>query len=212
MTIYGTSGKLCHILSTTLTIQWPYLALQGNFVACCPWHWRSNDHIWHFRKTLSHSFLNTDDPKTIFGTSGKLCRMLFVILTIQQPYMVDLGYCRKLLRHTKTCKVLCSFLSFKLVKWRSNETLASVGLTQACTNYLRNVCGRWSSAQHSFLFPPSSLPSGLSIDHTSLKNMVSVRWGSGLSTSCRRAIFPHELHILYHGGQILHKDILNSYS
>ena len=87
MTIYGTSGKLRHIISATLTIQRPYIA-QGK---------------------LSHAFRDTDDPTTIYGTSAKLRRMLSVTLTIQRPYMVDLGYYRKLSCHTKTCKVLCSF-------------------------------------------------------------------------------------------------------
>ena len=31
-TIYGNSGKLCHIVFVTLTIQRPYMATQENFV------------------------------------------------------------------------------------------------------------------------------------------------------------------------------------
>ena len=47
---------------------------------------------------------------TIYGHSGKPRHMLSVTLTIQQPYMADLGYYRKLC-HTRTCKVLCWFFT-----------------------------------------------------------------------------------------------------
>ena len=63
----------------------------------------------NLEKLLSHVFRDTDDPTTIHGTPGKLRHMLFVTLMIQQPYMVDLGYYRKLSCHTKTCKVSCLF-------------------------------------------------------------------------------------------------------
>ena len=74
------------------------------------------------------------------------CHMFCMTLTIQRPYMAlqenfvacypwhddpttvygRSGVLQKTFCYTKTCKVLCSFLSFKLVKWRSNETLALV--------------------------------------------------------------------------------------
>ena len=38
MTIYGHSRKPRHMLSMTLTIQRPYMAIQENVVACLPWH------------------------------------------------------------------------------------------------------------------------------------------------------------------------------
>ena len=38
-----------------------------NFDTCFQWHWRSNDHIWPFRKTLLHAVRDTDDPTTIYG-------------------------------------------------------------------------------------------------------------------------------------------------
>ena len=99
------------------------------------WHWRSNKHIWQFRKTSSHSFRDTDDPTNIYGNSGKLRQILSATLTIQQTYMVDLGYYRELSCYARTCKVCFRFLSHILVKWRSNETIASVGLAQARPNY-----------------------------------------------------------------------------
>ena len=36
LTESGNSGKLCHMLSVTLTIQRPYMAIQENLVACFP--------------------------------------------------------------------------------------------------------------------------------------------------------------------------------
>ena len=44
-TIYGCSGKLCRMLSMTLTIQQPYMAIEENFATCFLWYWQSNDHI-----------------------------------------------------------------------------------------------------------------------------------------------------------------------
>ena len=76
------SKKLCNMLSVTLMIQRPYMAIQENLVACFPWHWRSNNHIWPFRKTSSHAFRETDDPTTVYSRFGIL---------------------------QKTCKVSCSF-------------------------------------------------------------------------------------------------------
>ena len=63
--IYSNPGKLCHTCPVTLTIQRPYTGIQENFVTHFPWHWRSNDHMWRFRKTLSHIFRDTDDSTTI---------------------------------------------------------------------------------------------------------------------------------------------------
>ena len=80
-------GKLCHMFSVILTIQRPYMALQENFVTFFPWHWLSNDRIWHSRKTSSNSFRDTDDPTTVYGTPGKLRHILSTTLTIQRPYM-----------------------------------------------------------------------------------------------------------------------------
>ena len=65
---------------------------------------QSNDHIWPLRKTLSHALHYTDDPMTIYGHSGKLCQMFSVTLMIQRPYIVDFGYHRAFLCHTRTCK------------------------------------------------------------------------------------------------------------
>ena len=135
--IYGNSGKLRHILSATLTIQRTYMAIRENFVTSFPRHWRSNEHIWQFGKTSSHSFCDTDDPTSIYGNSGKLRHILSATLTIQRTYMVDLGYYRELSCYARTCKVYFHFLSHILVKWRSNETIASVGLAQARPNYTK---------------------------------------------------------------------------
>ena len=55
-----------------------------------------------FRKTLSHGFHDTDDLTTMYGRFGILQS------------------------HIRSCKVSCSFLLFILVKWWSNESLASV--------------------------------------------------------------------------------------
>ena len=68
-----------------------YHSSNGHSVKLCYmllWCWQSNGHIWTFRKTLSH---------------------VFMILMIQQPYIVDFRYYRKLSWHTRTCKVWYSF-------------------------------------------------------------------------------------------------------
>ena len=54
LTIYGYSGKLCHMLSVILTIQQPYMAIQENYIICLPWHWWSNDHIWSILDTIEN--------------------------------------------------------------------------------------------------------------------------------------------------------------
>ena len=68
------------------------------------------DRKWQFRKTSSHAFRDTDDPTTKYTHSGKPCCMLSVTLTIQRPYMAGLGYYKKLLCYTRTCKVSSLFL------------------------------------------------------------------------------------------------------
>ena len=80
LTESGNSGKLCYMLSITLTIQRPYMAIQ---------------------ETSSHAFRDTDDPTTIYADSGKPRYMFSVTLMIQRPYMADLGYYRKLSCHTR---------------------------------------------------------------------------------------------------------------
>ena len=72
-------------------------------------HWRSNDHIRPFRKTLWHIFCDTDDSMTINGNSEKPCHSFWVT--------------QKFVRFD-------SHLSWILVKWWSNKTLASMGLIQ----------------------------------------------------------------------------------
>ena len=141
-----------------------------------PWHWQSNDHIWWFRKTSSHCFHDTNDPTTIYGDSGKLCHIVFVTLTIQRPYMAtqenfvalfswywrsndhiwwiwdttgNFRVTQELVRYD------IRFLSFILVKWRSNESLASVGLAQAHPNYYSN------DDIHPSRVVSNQLPSGL---------------------------------------------------
>ena len=47
MTTYGHLGKLRCILSATLIIQWPYMAIQENFVTCLLWRRQSNDQIYY---------------------------------------------------------------------------------------------------------------------------------------------------------------------
>ena len=94
----------------SFVIKWPHG--HGHSVKLyhmLPQHGRSNNHIWPFRKTLLHTFCNTDDLMTIYGYSGKLCHMLSVTLMIQWPYMVDFRYYRKLSCSTRTCKVWCLF-------------------------------------------------------------------------------------------------------
>ena len=61
-TIYGHSGKPRRILSVTLMIQRPYMAIQENLVT---------------------TFHDTDDPTTIYAHSGKCRCMLTMTLTIQ---------------------------------------------------------------------------------------------------------------------------------
>ena len=109
------------MFSVTMTIQRPYMALQENFVTFFPRHWRSNNHIWHFRKTLSHVIRDTDNPTTVYGRSRIL----------QKTFA----------SHKNLQGIMFVFLSFKLVKRRSNETLASVGLAQARPNQVTQfVC------------------------------------------------------------------------
>ena len=127
-----------------------------------PWHWRSNTIYGDSGKLSSHIFRDTDDPTTIYDHSGKLCRMLSMTLTIQQPYMAiqeNFATCcpwhwwsnNHIYWISDTIENFCGtqelvrfdnrFLSFILVKWRSNKRPASVGLAQACPNYkFRNLC------------------------------------------------------------------------
>ena len=80
---------------------------------------RKSGHIWRLRKTLSHCFCDTDHPTTIYGDSGKLRRIVFVTLTIQQPYMADLGYYTVTGNFRVTQELVrydIHFLSFILVK------------------------------------------------------------------------------------------------
>ena len=92
-----------------------FVMVNGHSVKLChilPQHWWSIDHIWLILKTLSHAFYDTDDPTTIYGR--------FWILAIEYFCVAQ-----ELIRFD------VRFLSFILVKWRSNKILASVGLTQA---------------------------------------------------------------------------------
>ena len=68
MTTNGNSGKLCHMLSVTLTIQRPYMAYSGKL-----------------RNMLSMT-LTIQQP--YMACLGKLCNMLSMTLMIQRPYMV----------------------------------------------------------------------------------------------------------------------------
>ena len=79
--------NLRRTVSVTLTV---LRAIQENFVTYFLQHWRSNDHIWQFRKTSSDAFCDTDDPTTVYGR--------FEIL-------------QELLCYTRTCKVWCLFPS-----------------------------------------------------------------------------------------------------
>ena len=132
--IYGNSGKLCHTC-LALTIQQPYLAIQENFIIThFPWHWRSNT-IYGDSGKLHHTFsmaLTIQRPYMVIQEN--FCHTFSMTLTIRRPYMVNFGYYRELSSHTRTCKAWCSFLLLILVKWRSNKTLASVGLAQARPN------------------------------------------------------------------------------
>ena len=98
--------KICHMLSVTLTIQRPYMADIDDPTTI----------YGHSGKTSSHVFRDTDDPTTIYAHSGKCRCMLTVTLTIQRPYMADLGYYRKLSCHIRTCKESSCFLLCILVK------------------------------------------------------------------------------------------------
>ena len=84
---------------------------------------------------VTHCFHDTDDPTNIYGNLGKLCQILSATLTIQRTYMVDLGYYRELSCYARTYMICFRVLSHILVKWRSNKTIASVGLAQAHPNY-----------------------------------------------------------------------------
>ena len=90
------------MLSVTLTIQRPYMVIQETL----PHAFRDTDDpttIYGDSGKLCHTlFRDTDNPTTIYGDSGKLCCMLSVTLTIQRPYMVDLGYYREFSCHTRT--------------------------------------------------------------------------------------------------------------
>ena len=67
---------------------------------------RKSGHIYGDSGKLRHiSSRDTDHPMTIYGDSGKLRRIVFVTLTIQRPYMADLGYYRELSCHSRTCTV-----------------------------------------------------------------------------------------------------------
>ena len=61
------------------------------------------------QESTLHYFHDTDDPMIIYGHSGKLCHMLSVTLTIQQPYIVDFRYHREFSCHTRTFKASGSF-------------------------------------------------------------------------------------------------------
>ena len=42
------------------------MGIQENFVTYFLQHLQSNNHIWLFRKKLSHAFCDTDNPTTIY--------------------------------------------------------------------------------------------------------------------------------------------------
>ena len=113
--------------------------------------------LWphNFLIDLMWSYLNKEK------NSGKLCGMQSITLTIQQPYMVIqenfATCCPRHWRSNNHSYMVDSdtienfhgtqelvrfdnhFLSFILVKWRSNETPASVGLAQARPNNVTSV-------------------------------------------------------------------------
>ena len=105
-------------------------------------------------------FHDTDNPPTIYGHSEKLCRILSAMLIIQWPYMViqekfvtcfqchwwsddHIWYISDTIENFQVAQELVRFdvyfLSFILIKWWSNETVASTGLTQVCPNKLRGT-------------------------------------------------------------------------
>ena len=93
-----------------------------------PRHWRSNDHIWQFRKILSHLSRDTDDPTTIYGNSGNFRHTFSVTLTIPNDHVWLISDTTENFRVTQELVRLdVRFLSLILVKWPSNETLTSVG-------------------------------------------------------------------------------------
>ena len=97
---------------TTINVQYVIRTLNYAYVI--------HDYIIYqcqMEKNSLHAFHDTNDPTTIYGNSGKLHHMLSVTLmaillrmfsmtlTIQRPYMVDLGCHRKLSCHTRTYKI-----------------------------------------------------------------------------------------------------------
>ena len=128
-----------HIVSVTLTIQRTYMAIQENFVTLFPRHWRSNEHIWQFGKTSSHSFRYTDDPTNIYGNSGKLRHILSATLTIQRTYMA----------------IRENFVTFFPLHWRSNEHIWQFGKTSSHsfrdTDDPTNIYGKFGILQGTFV-------------------------------------------------------------
>ena len=95
------------------------------------------------QESTLHYFHDTDDPMIIYGHSGKLCHMLSVTLTIQQPPLVDFGYHREFSCHTRTFKASGSFLLFIRKKWQFNKTSRQCGasltlVTQYLVYYICN--------------------------------------------------------------------------
>ena len=98
----GTSS--CSIWSSIARRYWGWVSLMATLVKLY-WTiivrvWMIKNlpcgHIWPFSKTLSSATLTIQQPYS-YGHSGKFGHTLFRTVTIQQTYMVDFRYYRKLL-------------------------------------------------------------------------------------------------------------------